>query len=84
MQKQIGLSPNSWYTVRAFADNSFTSYSEYEEDEQGNDQPVLSSAVVEGGISYSNPFSFRSNFCPAPKTNIISISDISLSVPLIV
>jgi hypothetical protein len=78
MEKKISILPNSYYTIRAFADNSFESYISY--DSSGNGE---GSSTSEGGIVYSDPYTLLSGFCPPPKSEIISTTDVSyISVQL--
>ena len=79
MEKKISILPNSYYTIRAFADNSFESYISY--DSSGNPE---GSSTSEGGIAYSNPYTLLSGFCPPAESQIISATDVSYkSVQLI-
>ena len=72
MEKKISIIPNSYYTIRAFADNSFKSYISY--DSSGNPE---GSSTNEGGVIYSNPYTILSDFCPPAKSNMISGTDVS-------
>ena len=72
MEKKISILPNSYYTIRAFADNSFESYISY--DASGNPEGSSSS---EGGVVYSNPYTLLSGFCPPPESKIISTTNAS-------
>jgi len=72
MEKKISILPNSYYTIRAFADNSFESYISY--DSSGNPE---GSSTIEGGIAYSDPYTLLSDFCPPPVSKIISATNVS-------
>ena len=72
MEKKISILPNSYYTIRAFADNSFESYISY--DSSGNPE---GSSTSEGGVVYSTPHTLLSSFCPPPESKIISTTNVS-------